>query len=820
MMRRPVLVYRVRCVRPRLARWCLASCAIAALLALGCRRADFRLRADKETYRILNKKTAGTPWDPPRLDITPDPRSRFFDPYDLDFPPLPPDDPAAHEYMHEVHGMKGWKHWYDNGTLSHAENPVWPAYFDGELLQGPQFPLPSIDSVGLEEALELGLIHSREYQEQLENMYLAALDLTFQRYRFDVRPLGFLGEPGASLFYDHQPDDASNLDGGVNLGISRLLPSGAQFVAELTNNTLWLFSGPNATQTATTFAYSLVAPLLEGGRREIALENLTQAERRVLYAIRDFERFRKDFYVTIVTGERALPLPGSAGGGELAFLIRGERSPTVGFYFLLFSLQRVRNQETNVRSLESLIRDLERLGEAGRVATLDITQLRSSLATARRRYILLSRFYQDQLDRFKVQLGLPPDIELRIDDEIIEPFQFLNTELLQLESQLSGVLIDSDPSSWAQLVQQLRELNNRLSELLLGAEEEISRLETLLPARAEALDADASKRLHQDFLRDQQRFAEVSERVAAEFHNLDALAQRLSDRLQPRDAAAFLAGVRQARRSLLRSVRELTGLQIGLRVELVMLQPVALTQQDVVHLALNNRLDLMNRRGILVDTRRKLEVAADRLEASLDIVAEGEVSTPPLLANSQPFDFRVDRSNFRAGVSLVTPLDRKAARNNFRAAQVSYQRARRNYMAAEDQVKLDVRAQLRDVVAQAAVFETNRQALRVAALELDQAVEFSERPDVASGAGNQGVNISRALDNILDAQDELIESWADYETARLSLYRDMGIMLIDEDGRWVEDVPQHEAVPLPSGDYSPPETESDFTLRRLPEVNW
>ena len=103
-------------------------------------------------------------------------------------------------------------------------------------------------------------------------------------------------------------------------------------------------------------------------------------------------------------------------------------------------------------------------------------------------------------------------------------------------------------------------------------------------------------------------------------------------------------------------------------------------------------------------------------------------------------------------------------------------------MAAEDQVKLDVRTLLRQVVAQEAVYETNRRGVRVAARELDQAIEFSERPEGGGGAGNQGLNISRALDNILDAQDELIESWVDYETARLGLFRDLGTMYVDEKG--------------------------------------
>ncbi|GIT28591.1 MAG: hypothetical protein Ct9H300mP1_06370 [Planctomycetaceae bacterium] len=158
------------------------------------------------------------------------------------------------------------------------------------------------------------------------------------------------------------------------------------------------------------------------------MEKLTQAERKALYAIRDFARFRRDFYVTIFTGERAIPLPGNAGGGVLAFLIRGERSPTVGFYFMLYRLQTLRNVRSNVASLESRVNQLKALAEAGLATSLDVTQLESTLQRQRMMLLIRERVFIDQLDRFKLQLGLPPDLELDLDDSLLEPFR-LTTRL-------------------------------------------------------------------------------------------------------------------------------------------------------------------------------------------------------------------------------------------------------------------------------------------------------------------------------------------------------------------------------------------------------
>lgn len=799
--------------------WIQVVLLLLMLCGLGCSRSYYRLAADRQSYDILEEKMGDPRWTPPRIDVTPDPRSRFYDPYDPDEPPLPPDDPAVHPYMHCVYGMRGWKGWHKTGDLDNVENPFWPTYLDGDPFVAPSFPLPEIKKLGYQEAIELGLIHSREYQEQLEDMFLQALSLTLNRYRFDVRPLNLNGvEPGTAVTYEHQPDDASNLRlGTTTAGVSKLLPAGGQFIAELTNNTLWLFSGSNQARTASTLAYSLVHPLMNGAGRNIAMEQLTQAERNVVYGIRTFARFRKDFYVTILTGTQALPLPGTAGGGELAFLIRGARSPTVGFYFLLFNLQRLRNQGTNVQSLESLIADLEKLAEAGRATSLDVTQLKSSLASAERRQLILERFYLNQLDNFKVQLGLPPDVEVEIDDTLLKPFQFLNQELLDLEKRITDVELTSEPEQWPLSIQEFTGLYADLNELRDGAIMEFREAADVNSSVTGSLSEEELQERQQDNELTENQLDEIETRLnalATSIQQADVQAQAMSD-LSPTEQASLLAELRRIRRDLLRTTRELIGLQIGIRTELIALQAIPYTPSEAVRVALQSRNDLMNRRGFVMDARRRLEVAADQLEATLNIVAEGEINTPTLLLNNNPAKFQADESSFRAGIEVVTPLDRVAARNNYRAAQISYQRARRNYMASEDQVKLDVRRQLRTARAEARGFEINRRALRTAARELDQAVEFGERPGTQGSPGSQGINISRALDNIILAQNELIESWVNYETARLSFYRDTGTMMIRDDGFWAEDINllnDQDAEPAPA---DVTETSGELDLQEL-----
>lgn len=760
---------------------CIALCGMLN----GCTRTEYRQSADKQTYQILKEKSQDPRWRIPRMDITPDPTSRFYDVNDPDTPPLPPDDPAAKEYMERVYGMKGSPTWDQLHKIDHVENPNWPKAFGGGVYTGEISEIPET-KLTIEDAVSIGLRNSRDYQEQMENMYLAALALTFERYRYDVRPIAFGNEPGTGIHYENTPNDGSNWGlGQTNLGLSKLFPTGAQFMTELTNNTIWMLSGNSGSQTATTLAYSLVQPLAFDVQRTINLEKITQQERNVLYKIRDFARFRKDFYVTVVTGSRALPLPGSSGSGELAFLIRGARSPTVGFYYLLYEIQRLRNQKTTIRSLESLIRDLEALGEAGRATSLDVTELQSSLERGHLYMAHRERVVKTEMDRFKMQLGLPPDLNISLDDSLLRQFEFLDNELLELEYSSTTVQIDNDKQTLVTAMEDIESVLTTLEAKVQSFEDEIVELEQILPIRFARMTEEEIAEVEHNVANDKQQFSDIQQKTI----DMRASISKLRDEIQAaEDTADVISAVRELRRGLLHTVRALTGVSIAIRLEKSILVPLNVNFNEAASIALENRLDLMNRRGIVVDTRRRYEVAAERLLTDVNLVAEGSVGTPPLASSNEPFDFSSDSAQFRAGIEIVTPLDRRRARNNFRAAQVSLQRARRNYMAAEDQVKLDIRTMYNEAITEARIFEICRRALRVAARELDQAIEFGDRPDAGEYAGGRGVNISRALENILYNQNEMIESWAEYETARLSIYRDMGTMDINESGLWADDI--------------------------------
>src|SRR5665213_3615512 len=103
----------------------LISAAAGWLLCCGCSRSFWRSQADFDSYNILSQKQTTGNWVLPRTTVEPDLRSRFYDPFDRDKPPLPPDDPTANQYMQWVNGWRGYKSWHKFGQLMSVENPQW-----------------------------------------------------------------------------------------------------------------------------------------------------------------------------------------------------------------------------------------------------------------------------------------------------------------------------------------------------------------------------------------------------------------------------------------------------------------------------------------------------------------------------------------------------------------------------------------------------------------------------------------------------------------------------------------------------------------------
>jgi outer membrane protein TolC len=192
----------------------------------------------------------------------------------------------------------------------------------------------------------------------------------------------------------------------------------------------------------------------------------------------------------------------------------------------------------------------------------------------------------------------------------------------------------------------------------------------------------------------------------------------------------------------------------------------------------------MNDLGRVTDAWRNVEVAANALKGFLNLQYQGSLRTDP--AHDGLLRLDASQSTHRVGVAIDAPINRRAERNEYRARQIAYQRARREYMRTHDAILREIRLDLRQLDLSRRQFEIGREQLIIASRQAEEAeAEFRNPPEGAGG--NIALNLTTALNNRLGSRNSLIESWVGYETARMSLFRDLDIMIIDPDGAWANE---------------------------------
>jgi hypothetical protein len=168
----------------------------------------------------------------------------------------------------------------------------------------------------------------------------------------------------------------------------------------------------------------VVAPFLRGGGRAVTLEALTQAERNMVYAVRNFVLFRQQFTVATLVGGTNFQVFGSTAQ-VTGFSTGGNSDPTTGFLNLVEDVAVVENQTRSVATFVQFAKVYQELikGESSGLTQLQLDQLDSNLQQAKSTLIGLRTTYRNDLDSFKLQLGLPPDVALVPDRRLTAPFK-------------------------------------------------------------------------------------------------------------------------------------------------------------------------------------------------------------------------------------------------------------------------------------------------------------------------------------------------------------------------------------------------------------
>lgn len=279
--------------------------------------------------------------------------------------------------------------------------------------------------LNLVQALQVGAANSQDYQAKKEDVFKTALKLDLERNDFGFK---LDGEASSSAKADYR--NSSNTPPGIGgttsgdsikgfehsgtLSLGKTFREGTKLAAALAVDLVSLLTQGQSSSFGITADASISIPLLRGSGRHIVTEDLTQAERDVVYAIYEFERYKKTFAVGIAKD----------------------------YLGVLKQQNQVENGAENYRNLIASARRSRRLADAGRATEITVDQAVQKELNARDRWVSATEQYKNRLDSFKKFIGLSPDAAIELDrsdlDELLAPTSVIRAEIVRAEEMSAG----------------------------------------------------------------------------------------------------------------------------------------------------------------------------------------------------------------------------------------------------------------------------------------------------------------------------------------------------------------------------------------------
>lgn len=259
-------------------------------------------------------------------------------------------------------------------------------------------------TIGLKDAVQIAARGSRDYQGRKESLFTAALGLDLENQKFRTT---FTGMMNASVDSSESEGERETRYGEANkVGASRTFADGTQLSSAIAVDLAGMLSGEKTSSWGLLADASISIPLMRGSGRLVNMESLTQAQRDLVYTIREFEQYKREFMVGIASA----------------------------YLNVLLTKRMLVNEEENYKRVIISTRRSRRMADANRMSPSDFDQSRQSELSARNSWISAFESYDASLEAFKGQLGLPPDARIDLADQDLEELQayvekFAKTEL-------------------------------------------------------------------------------------------------------------------------------------------------------------------------------------------------------------------------------------------------------------------------------------------------------------------------------------------------------------------------------------------------------
>jgi outer membrane protein TolC len=247
----------------------------------------------------------------------------------------------------------------------------------------------NIYRLSVQEAIDLAVKNSREYQEAKEALYRASMTLAIEHYKWDPK---LFASGGWQYNRDANGRESGTFNSSVGVTGKKLAATGGQIGLNLVNDLLRFYTGDPRQSAVSSLSINVVQPLLQGfGKNNDAVESLTQKERDLVYAVRIFSQFQESFALGILND-----------------------------YFNMLALKD--NVRNSYSSYQGKVDQAERM-RARAVDRQNRTEVDQAIQTelsAKNTYINAVARFQTQLDTFKIRLGLPLTAKVYLDDSALE----------------------------------------------------------------------------------------------------------------------------------------------------------------------------------------------------------------------------------------------------------------------------------------------------------------------------------------------------------------------------------------------------------------
>lgn len=699
-------------------------------------------------------------------------------------------------------------------------------------------------ALALEDIIELALLNSREYQTQKETLYRAALRLSLQRFDYDLK-FSTTGNRVATD-YTHARDggiEVNRLRVPSSYQVDKMLATSGTVLLRFANNLVLTFNG--ASGFATDIGSDIVLDIQQTVLQiDVQFEPLTQAERDVVYAARDFARFRKTLYTTLATQ----------------------------YYTLIRTYRQVEIDSQNYLTLARAFRQAEQEYRARQVPRFQIDQVEQDVLSGRSRLIGTCNNLEQSLDNLKIRIGLPTETPIDIDLTELEQLTrydelAVRRELVRrVEKRLLDERKKAEPervvllSSAIDLIDRvlgafdvlrelgeeppedkaLRDLRARLSVQLARSDADSVRHELELElagnppnsAKLYARTIDLADRLltvidHQIELaalsgQTTQAITNMKQ-TAAELHQrkeqLDEEDKRLvRRRTTPQGNAEDAVDHERYVQELRRLVNEVTALRAACEDFVRLLDQVNKSEDvnkspaEALEETLRAVDDLVESTSEILSpvggglTPIEMEFDDAMLTAlvqrfdlmnqrgaladnwrQIKLAADDLKSVLNLRATqtvrspgTKPLDFTFDESLTQLTATMDLPFNRRVQRNAFRQNLINYQASLRQLMLLEDNVKLGVRNDLR-------ALSLDQEQYKVDVASAGLAYERVVSTELERRLGIGGVTARdylQAQDAYISALSSVASRHINYIVDRMQLFLDTEVLAVNERGLW------------------------------------